>query len=123
MIGQEIAANWKLTELFFEHILTIINLLTMFNYPCKKFVLFQTNINSTQYEDMADQQGPPDSHEAMNNRDFSRPREKRSFEFLVGLINNNSKYEVIRSDPELRNTNVGLSRVRFSLYLTLSLII
>lgn len=60
---------------------------------------------------MADQQGPPDSHEAMNNRDFSRPREKRSFEFLVGLINNNSKYEVIRSDPELRNANAGLLRV------------
>lgn len=87
------------------------NILTIFDYPSKEFDLFQININSTQYEDMADQQGPPDSHEAMNNR----PREKRSFEFLVGLINNNSKYEVIRSDPELRNANAGVSRVRFSL--------
>ncbi|XP_066257122.1 uncharacterized protein [Euwallacea similis] len=52
-----------------------------------------------QYQDIS---GPPDSHEAMNNREFNQNnREKRSFEFLVGLINNNSKYEVIRSDPEL----------------------
>ncbi|XP_076267078.1 uncharacterized protein LOC143200523 isoform X2 [Rhynchophorus ferrugineus] len=42
-----------------------------------------------------------DSHEAMNNRELKmKLREKRSFEFLVGLINNNSKYEVLRSDPE-----------------------
>ncbi|XP_066154814.1 uncharacterized protein [Euwallacea fornicatus] len=54
---------------------------------------------SMQYQDIS---GPPDSHEAMNNREFNQNnREKRSFEFLVGLINNNSKYEVIRSDPEL----------------------
>ncbi|KAL1512736.1 hypothetical protein ABEB36_002276 [Hypothenemus hampei] len=55
--------------------------------------------------------GPPDSHEAMNNRDLGQQhREKRSFEFLVGLINNNSKYEVIRSDPEM-NADRGALRV------------
>lgn len=65
----------------------------------------------SRYLDIADQPGPPDSHEAMNNREFkSRHREKRSFEFLVGLINNNSKYEVIRSDPEL-NINKELPKV------------
>lgn len=46
--------------------------------------------------------GPPDSHEAMNNREINpKIREKRSYEFLMGLINNNSKYEVTRVDPTL----------------------
>lgn len=48
----------------------------------------------------SDPPGPPDSHEAMNNRELKlKLRQKRSFEFLVGLINNNSKYEVVRADP------------------------
>ncbi|KAF5304915.1 hypothetical protein FQR65_LT00799 [Abscondita terminalis] len=47
--------------------------------------------------------GPPDSHEAMNNRDLSSKqsksnREKRSYEFLMGLVNNNSKFEVTNVD-------------------------
>ncbi|KAG5894671.1 hypothetical protein JTB14_017377 [Gonioctena quinquepunctata] len=46
--------------------------------------------------------GPPDSHEAMNNREiYPKIREKRSFEFLMGLINNNSRYEVTKVDPQL----------------------
>ncbi|CAG9854067.1 unnamed protein product [Phyllotreta striolata] len=46
--------------------------------------------------------GTPDSHEAMNNRDIhTKVREKRSYEFLMGLINNNSRYEVTRVDPEV----------------------
>ncbi|XP_060536027.1 uncharacterized protein LOC132707988 isoform X3 [Cylas formicarius] len=49
---------------------------------------------------------PLDSHEAMNNRE-STPREKRSFEFLVGLINNNSKYEVLRSDPSSLSPDIS----------------
>ncbi|CAG9762315.1 unnamed protein product [Ceutorhynchus assimilis] len=52
--------------------------------------------------------GPADSHEAMNNRDFkSHLRKKRSFEFLVGLVNNNSKYEVIRSDPAMTSPKIN----------------
>lgn len=48
--------------------------------------------------------GQLDSHEAMNNRDINpestrKWREKRSYEFLIGLVNNNSKYEVTRVDP------------------------
>ncbi|XP_056634383.1 uncharacterized protein LOC130443621 isoform X1 [Diorhabda sublineata] len=54
--------------------------------------------------ELAENLGPPDSHEAMNNREiYSIPvniREKRSFEFLMGLINNNSKFEVTKVDPE-----------------------
>ncbi|KAK5647556.1 hypothetical protein RI129_002448 [Pyrocoelia pectoralis] len=47
--------------------------------------------------------GPPDSHEAMNNRDTSSKqsksnREKRSYEFLMGLVNNNSRFEVTNVD-------------------------
>ncbi|KAF5275424.1 hypothetical protein FQA39_LY06881 [Lamprigera yunnana] len=47
--------------------------------------------------------GPPDSHEAMNNRDLSSKqsksnREKRSYEFLMGLVNNNSRFEVTNVD-------------------------
>ncbi|KAH1007973.1 hypothetical protein HUJ04_005136 [Dendroctonus ponderosae] len=54
------------------------------------------------YLDTTEQPGPPDSHEAMNNREFIQQRRvKRSFEFLVGLINNNSKYEVIKPKPTL----------------------
>lgn len=48
--------------------------------------------------------GQLDSHEAMNNRNINpetagKSREKRSYEFLIGLVNNNSKYEVTRVDP------------------------
>lgn len=36
-----------------------------------------------------------DSHEAMNSREVHENiREKRNYEFLMSLINNNSKYEV-----------------------------
>lgn len=47
--------------------------------------------------------GPPDSHEAMNNRPLkpkitSSIREKRSYEFLIGLLNNNSRYEVTNTE-------------------------
>ncbi|XP_050294916.1 uncharacterized protein LOC126735066 isoform X2 [Anthonomus grandis grandis] len=38
----------------------------------------------------------------MNNRDFRQQRRKRSFEFIMGLINNNSKFEVIRSDSVMK---------------------
>lgn len=48
--------------------------------------------------------GQLDSHEAMSNRETEPKsernwREKRSYEFLIGLVNNNSKYEVTRVDP------------------------
>lgn len=58
--------------------------------------------------------GPPDSHEAMNNRDLSSKqskgnREKRSYEFLMGLVNNNSRFEVTNVDlptPNNRKKNL-----------------
>ena len=64
--------------------------------------------------------GPPDSHEAMNNRELKpipKPakvgdgREKRSYEFLMGLVNNNSKQRVIDVDgddkiPEYKVTKI-----------------
>jgi hypothetical protein len=40
--------------------------------------------------------GPPDSHEAMNNREFDS-RDKRSYEFLMGLVKD-SKYETTKTD-------------------------
>ncbi|CAH0550505.1 unnamed protein product [Brassicogethes aeneus] len=43
---------------------------------------------------------PLDSHEAMSNGMHKRTRDKRSYEFLMGLINNNSKFEVTKVDPE-----------------------
>lgn len=62
--------------------------------------------------------GPLDSHEAMNNRDinsrsFESNREKRSYEFLMGLVNNNSKFEVTNvdvspSDERKQNKEVNL---------------
>lgn len=57
---------------------------------------------------------PLDSHEAMNNREVNSKlpkngREKRSYEFLIGLVNNNSKYEVTRVDPSTTvNPEVGI---------------
>lgn len=46
--------------------------------------------------------GMLDSHEAMNNREIPpKMREKRSYEFLMGLINNNSRYEVTKVDPSI----------------------
>ncbi|XP_045476286.1 uncharacterized protein LOC123681943 isoform X1 [Harmonia axyridis] len=46
-------------------------------------------------------EGPPDSHEAMNNREINpitKTRQKRSYEFLMGLINNNSRYQVTKQE-------------------------
>lgn len=65
--------------------------------------------------------GPLDSHEAMNNREIpTKMREKRSYEFLMGLINNNSRYEVTKVDPsiakkkpEVRESIIG---IRYFLY-------
>lgn len=57
--------------------------------------------------------GQLDSHEAMNNREIiskstRNRRKKRSYEFLIGLVNNNSKYEVTRMDPSTTmNPEVG----------------
>lgn len=48
-------------------------------------------------------EGPPDSHEAMNNRELKPKltignRRKRSYEFLVGLVKRNaSVYEVTKN--------------------------
>nr|XP_023030506.1 uncharacterized protein LOC111518320 [Leptinotarsa decemlineata] len=69
--------------------------------------------------------GPPDSHEAMNNREEILPkiREKRSYEFLMGLINNNSRYEVTKVESEISTQkstdisekNVGASEILLEL--------
>lgn len=54
-----------------------------------------------------------DSHEAMNNRDIpTKTREKRSYEFLIGLINNNSRYEVTKVDPSIAKGKGEVSYTR-----------
>ncbi|XP_068894301.1 uncharacterized protein [Tenebrio molitor] len=54
----------------------------------------QKYMSSTHNESM--DLGPPDSHEAMNNREFDS-RDKRSYEFLMGLVKD-SKYESTKTD-------------------------
>jgi hypothetical protein len=54
----------------------------------------QKYMSSTHNESM--DLGPPDSHEAMNNREFDS-RDKRSYEFLMGLVKD-SKYETTKTD-------------------------
>lgn len=58
--------------------------------------------------------GPPDSHEAMNNRELTgNLRQKRSYEFLIGLVHNNSKYEVTRVDSTPTTMNPAVRIVNF----------
>lgn len=63
-------------------------------------------------------EGPPDSHEAMNNREINpitKTRQKRSYEFLMGLINNNSRYQVTRNEPAINlSTKQAVRMVLFS---------
>lgn len=50
---------------------------------------------------MAMDSGLPDSHEAMNNREMNLGvRDKRSYSFLMGLIHNNSEYEVTKENSD-----------------------
>lgn len=65
-----------------------------------------SEISLKNISDSSEAEGPPDSHEAMNNRDLSqlgKPRTKRSYEFLMGLINNNSRYLVTKDEPTINN--------------------
>ncbi|XP_049825145.1 serine/threonine-protein kinase pakG-like isoform X2 [Aethina tumida] len=58
-----------------------------------------------------EEERPPDSHEAMSQRRnplqgrHQKIRERRSYEFLMGLINNNSKFELTKNDQFNSNSN------------------
>jgi hypothetical protein len=52
--------------------------------------------------------GPPDSHEAMNNREFDS-RDKRSYEFLMGLVKD-SKYETTKTDVSTNDLHIQVRK-------------
>lgn len=61
--------------------------------------------NTTSSSSSSSEEGPPDSHEAMHNRELKPKltvssaggRDKRSYQFLVGLVKNQSRFEMTRA--------------------------